>query len=174
MILLAAPLAADFDRRHETRGLATLFLLLSIGGVFLTVPDTEEILVLLGAAAPVVILAWPRAFASSGFGLYPLVGILMWVIAWGGRGREGSIVGAAACLGVLVIEPLAVAFSRRSRSPGALSLGLLHGALVFVAARIAGVGDDPRAAVMIASVALAAGAIGWWSVSRGTSREYVP
>jgi hypothetical protein len=173
VIVIGGALAADFDRRYERTGLAALFLLMTIGGALLTLPDTEEILVLLGAAVPVVILAWPKALASLGFGTFPFIGILMWVIASGGRGRAGSIVGAAACLGVLLSEPLAAAVSRRPRILGALALGLLHTGQVFIGARVAGIGSDPWAAASIAGVALTAGAVGCWAATRKSTHEYV-
>ena len=164
IIVIGAPLAATFDRQHAETGYGPVLLALTIAGAYTTLPDTEEILVLLGVTLPLVLLAWPKALASLGaWGAYPAVGLLAWVIAWGGRGREGSIIGAAACLGLLVAEPIARYVARRSatlldRLPagagGAVLAGLAQVIVVAVTARVAGLQDDPIPAGLIALAAL--------------------
>ena len=68
----------------------------------------EEALVLLGAMLAPTLLVWPLRIARLGpVGAHPLVAWLLWVIAWGGRGRAGSVIGAAAGIGLLVVAPLA-------------------------------------------------------------------
>jgi hypothetical protein len=164
-IVLGSAFATDFDKRYKT-GRAALFLAMTIGGVFLTVPDTEEILVLLGAALPVLVLAWPRPLVRFGFGIFPLVGILIWAITWGGRGREGSIVGAVGCLGVLLVEPLASLIGRRTvRLPG-LEIAALHLMLVLIGARIAGLRENPVTGASIAALALVIGTACCWILIR--------
>ena len=172
-IVLGSVLAANFDWRHMDSGLVALLLAMTLGGVFLTVPDTEGILVLLGAAVPVLTLAWPRPLVRLGFGAFPLIGILMWVIAWGGRGRESSIVGAVACLGVLLVEPVEARLKRRSLPPPAVAITVIHVVLLLIVARIAGVQAAPGMAAAIATLALVTGTIGWWALPRGAESEYV-
>ena len=90
MIVAGGPLTASVDRTYEKWGLATILLVVTIAGVFSTLPDTEEILVLLGVTVPLVFLAWPKVLASlGGVGAYPAVGVFAWVIVWGGRGQIG-------------------------------------------------------------------------------------
>ena len=164
MIVIGAPLAASFDRQHAKTGYGPVLLALTIAGAYTTLPDTEEILVLFGVAIPLVLLAWPKPLASLGaWGAYPAVGLLAWVIAWGGRGRETAIIGAVACLGLLVAEPIARYVARRSatlldRVPagagGAVLAGLAQVVVVAVTARVAGLQDDPIVAGVIALAAL--------------------
>ena len=164
MIVIGAPLTASFDRQHARAGFGPVLLALTIAGAYTTLPDTEEILVLFGVAIPLVLLAWPKPLASLGaWGAYPAIGLLAWVIAWGGRGRETAIIGAAASLGLLVAEPIARWFSRRSatlldRLPtgagGAVLAGLLQLIVVAVIARVAGLQSDSILAGGIAVAAL--------------------
>lgn len=171
--VLGSAFVTDLDRRYKT-GLAAMFLAMTIGGVFLTVPDTEEILVLLGAALPILILAWPKPFIRLGFGIFPLVGILLWVIAWGGRGRQSSVIGAVACLGVLAVEPVGAWLQRRSMRSSPLGIAALHVVLILIAARIAGLQETPGTAAAIAALALTGGTICYWVLLRGANVEYEP
>jgi hypothetical protein len=163
MIVVGAPLTASFDRQHPTFG--TVLFALAVGGSFLTLPDTELILVYVGAVVPLVFLSWPKNLARLGaIGAYPAVGLLAWVIAWGGRGRETAVIGAAASLGLLVVEPAARWVSRRSltlldRLPKTAGepvvAGLIDVSVVFVASRVAGPQTEPIVAGVIAVVVLA-------------------
>lgn len=166
MILVGAPLTASFDRHHADRGLAPVFLAVTIFGAYTTLPDTEEILVMLGAAIPLTLLAWPRAMVSLGaWGAYPVVGMLAWVIAWGGRGRETAIIGAAAGLGLLVVEPTvrmlrsSTLLDRIPRSvAGPVIAGLAQAVVVAITARVAGLQSSP---VVSTAIALATLTVAW-------------
>ena len=149
--LLGGAAFASFDRRFARRGYAPAFFALSTAGVYYTVPDPYEALILLGCAAPLVLLGWPRAVARFGAsGALAAVGLLAWVVARDGFGRQSSIVGGMACLGLLAIEPCWRAFRLRAwspldvlprgswRWPVALTAQL---ALVYGASRIAGLRD---------------------------------
>ena len=104
---LVGTAAADFDRRASRTGLGPQLMLISIVGLYATVPDTELVLVLLGAMVPITFLAWPRVFACLGSGgAYAAIGLYLWIAALEGAPRPGSIVGAVAALGVLVAEPI--------------------------------------------------------------------
>jgi hypothetical protein len=97
---------------------------------------------------------------------------VVWVSAVGGRGRPPSIVGALACLGLLVALPagrwLAGRRSRaaRPRDPVALPpvpVLAAHTATVAVASRVAGISDELRVAVpAAAAAAIAALAASTW------------
>ena len=107
----------------------------SVGGVYATVPDTEQALVLLGVAAPVALLGWPLRRAVLGpAGSPAAVAVLAWSAAVGGVGRPSSIVGAVGCLGLFVVGPL----SRRSVRTSAPVVVAAHALLVLVSARVAG------------------------------------
>jgi hypothetical protein len=165
---VAGLLLADFDRRWRRQGLAAPLLAVSAAGIYLTVPDVEAAVVVLGAALPLVLLGWPvpfwRAHPPPSLGLagaLAAAGLLVWTVASGGAGRPGSVVGGLGCLGVLALEPLARLLDRRHRGPltgeraawTALAAQLL---LVGVAARVVGRADTVAAALPPALLALAA------------------
>ena len=111
LIPLGGYLIADFEMRYDRLGLGVIFFTLAVFGVFASVPDTEEALLLVALVIPISLLAWPKVRVSLGpEGAYLAVAMFMWVIAAGGGGRPGSIVGATATLGLLLLEPLTVAF----------------------------------------------------------------
>lgn len=98
---------ADFDRRTSRFGLGPLLLVVTVLGIYLSVPDTELMRAVVGVALPLVLLAWPHAAATLGAGgAYAAVGVLLWVTPIDGIGRAGSIVGAAGAFALLVAEPL--------------------------------------------------------------------
>jgi len=163
-IILSTPLVTSFDRHFAERGYATVFLLVSIAGMFATLPDTEEILVVFGVAVPLALLAWPMVKASLGaIGIYPVLGVMAWVIAFGGRGRESAVIGAAAGLAFLVIEPLVRWWRGRTlldRVPGGLwwvpAAGAFQLVVVLLSARVAGLSETPRQAALVATLTLSA------------------
>ena len=161
-IAIGAPLVTSFDRHFADRGYGPVLLVVSIAGMFTTLPDTEEILVLFGAAVPLALLAWPKAVASLGsVGVYPVIGVLAWVIAFGGRGRESAVVGATACLALLVVEPLVRCWRNRtlldriphrwSWVPAAAGLQLVF---VLLAARVAGLSKTSQRAAFVGMLVL--------------------
>ena len=157
MVLVGGTLASECDRRFEREALGPVLLAAAIAGVYLTVPDTEEALVLLGAALALA-AGWPLRLARLGTaGSFAAVGVIAYAAVIGGRGRPSSVLGAALCLGVLAIEPLARllrATSRRTRRhTGAKVVGTvlgIHAVLVLVASRVVGRPDDLRTAAGLA------------------------
>jgi hypothetical protein len=162
-----AALVADFDRENARAGLAPVLLVVTALGMYTTVPDTEQAAVLVGATLPLALLGWPKPLASLGApGAAATVGLLVWTASVGGRGRPGAIVGAMACLGVMLLEPLVRRAFRRRPAPaptGPLSSGMvvmaaLHVALVLCVSLAAGREVSARAAAAISVVAFAAAA----------------
>ncbi len=161
-IVLGAPLVTSFDRHFQDRGYGPVLVAISIAGMFVTLPDTEEILVVFGVVAALVFLAWPKVLGSLGaVGIYPLLGVLAWVIAFDGRGRESAIIGAVAALGFLVVEPLARWWrggTLLDRFPkrwwGAPVVGALHLVVVLLVARVAGLRETAASATVVAGVVL--------------------
>jgi len=114
-LILAAPLVASFDGRYRESGLPLPLFGIAALGVFLTVPDTEGAMVLLGVAGVAGFLGWPRPFATlGGAGSYAAVGVYVLVAAQGAAGRPPSIMASVAVLGLLLLVPVAV----RLRSTG--------------------------------------------------------
>jgi hypothetical protein len=105
--VVGATLLSDFDSRWCRRGLGPVLLAVSMLGIYATVPDTEQALVLLGLALPLALTFWPWPVASLGVaGSLATTGLVVWTISAGGAGRTSSIIGGLACLGVLVLEPI--------------------------------------------------------------------
>jgi hypothetical protein len=166
---LAGAAAADLDRRGAAFGIGTILFAISTVALYTTVPDTELVLPLLGVTAPLVVLAWPAARARLGSGgAYAAAGLFLWIGVLEGSGREGSIVGGAAALGVLVAEPVGRALASRRRDRTRVTRqpnpGALVAAQVVVAAwtaRVAGMLDEPLLALAVAlPAAVAAVAVG--------------
>ena len=62
-ITLGAPMAADLDRRGARLGLGPVLWLITVFGVYVTVPDTELIRPLVGVAIPLALCGWPLRVA---------------------------------------------------------------------------------------------------------------
>jgi hypothetical protein len=113
LMMLLIPLAGfainDFEKRHSGMGLGVIFFALAGFGLFAGVPDTEWAVGLLAVSATITFLAWPKVGASLGpEGAYLAVAAFLWVAAQGGAARPPSIIGSAACLGLLLLEPLVI------------------------------------------------------------------
>jgi hypothetical protein len=156
LVAVGAGLAiVDLQDRGGAR-LPAVLGLLTLGGIWLTVPDTEPVLAVAGVLGPTLLVA----AASGGPGsrlLEPaasvmLVAVVLWAVAEGGRGRPGSIVGGVACLGLLVLEPVVRRVGRRSLPPTALVV--VHAGVVLVASRGAGLRTDAGAAALIGGAVL--------------------
>jgi hypothetical protein len=168
---LSGPLISWFDEEADLSPIPAWLFAISVAGVWVTVPDTEEALVLLGAMAIPTLLAWPLGVARLGaIGGHSLVGLYMWVVVWGGRGREGSIVGAAAALGMLVAAPLGAWVARKQKVTTTgwswICLIVIQLLLVAITARVAGFRVDPTAAVAIALPSLVVAVFGWVALDR--------
>jgi len=166
-IAVGAPLVADFDRENARAGLAPVLLVVTALGMYTTVPDTEQAAILVGATLPLGLLGWPKPLASLGApGAAATVGLIVWTASVGGRGRPGAIVGAMACLGVMLLEPLVRSAFRRRPAPaptsplssGMVVMAALHVALVLCVSLAAGREVSARAAAAISVVAFAAAA----------------
>jgi len=178
-VAVAAALTA-FDRRWGDLGLLPALLAVSAAGIWATVPDVEGALVLLGATVAMALLGRPGPLAARRPGLAAFgaagsaaaAAVLVWVVATGGAGRPGSVVGGLACLGLLLVEPAVRLLDPRRRSPldpvqGRPGLGWAALAVQLVlagfASRVAGRPDSAAIALGLAALglglALAAGAV---------------
>ena len=168
----AGSLAADLDDRHGALGIAPLAFALALVGMYFTVPDTELARSALGAAAPVVLLAWPFTLARLGRGsAYAATGVFLWIAAIDGAARPGSIVGAAACLGVLLAEPVGRMLAGRDGAEvgvGATPAVIIGVQLVvvFLCSRVAGFRASGSAAALLAGVVLGAAVAVFTSLAR--------
>jgi hypothetical protein len=100
-------LAVDFDE-HDRLGVGPSLWLLTVAGVYWTVPDTEAARAVLGVAIAVALLGWPLRLARLGVGgAVASMCVLGWVIGQGGWPRAGAVVGGIATIGLFALEPIA-------------------------------------------------------------------
>jgi hypothetical protein len=172
-IVAGSALLAESDRHLRAPPIAPWLLAVTLAGVYATLPDTEEILVVMGAAAPLIFLGWPFGWARLGSaGSFMTVGLVAWVSAWGGLGRPAAIIGAVASLGVLLLLPLATsALKVPLRSANLSTMFLIHLGVAGAASRVAGLRADPLEAALIATGVLAVGLGLIISVLRRTESE---
>jgi hypothetical protein len=173
---ICGPVISWFDDAAEVSPLPVLLFAISAAGVYVTVPDTEEALVMLGALAAPTLLAWPLRMARLGaVGGHVIVGIYVWVVAWGGRGREGSVVGAVAALGMVLAAPIGAWIARKDNVTTAAWPGIwlvvLQVLVVAVTTRVGGLQTDPIAAAIIAVPTLIAALLLWVVVERSISHS---
>lgn len=163
-----AALVADFDRANARAGLGPVLMAVTALAAYTALPDTEQIAALAGAALPIALLGAPLPVASlGGPGAASTVGLFVWIAAVGGRARPGSFVGAIACLGVMVLEPVVRRIVPRGRSVRpraplsvrAMLVVALDIALVAGTSRIAGLETSALAAAALSALLLAPAAI---------------
>jgi hypothetical protein len=148
IVALGAPLMATGLNHLRPPGLAIGLWTITVGGVYATIPDTEELLVLAGAALALVILI-PFRFVSFGHaGSYPALGLLAWATAVGGAGRPASIVGGLACVGASCLVPLAHALRPSLNFRWVRVVGV-HLLVVLVCSRVAGLRSSVLEAAML-------------------------
>ena len=162
---ILGPLAAETDRDLGRLGLGPVMWLFTIGAVYSTVPDTELMLVLLGAAIPLALLGLPFRLARLGEGgSAAAVGLLLWVAVHQGWARPGSIVGSVGALALFATIPIGhrlrvwfrfeLGWNRTRRALAILAAQLI---LAMWASRIAGMAFGAGEAIIRLVPALAAG-----------------
>jgi hypothetical protein len=165
--VVGAASGADVDRRTGRLGLGPVLFLISVGGVYATVPDTEVVRALVGAAIPLAIVGWPlRAARLGAGGTAAAIGWLLWVAAFEGYGRPGSIIGAFGALALLATEAWGRQYGRsriiglaQTVSLPALTASVVGAQIVLAlyASRIAGLVDDGLVALVLVIPGLVGG-----------------
>lgn len=163
-VVVGGLLLVDYDEHNARAGLAPPLLAVTALAMWTTVPDTEQVLVVVGVFLPLALLGWPVVRAAEGAAGFGVVGLLAWVAAVGGRGRPGSVVGGVLCLGILLVEPIARRLWRGRAVPPrrpfdrrSLASAAVHCIVVLVAARVVGLQASARTAAAMAVPLLAAG-----------------
>ncbi|MGI9120000.1 MAG: hypothetical protein ACR2G7_07765 [Acidimicrobiales bacterium] len=178
VIVAVATLVADADQHRRHLALGPALVAMSVGGMFITLPETSRALAMLGTAVPLAALGWPVRLASLGRGgAYAVAGLVVWVAMRDGGGRPGATVGAIACLGILLVEPvtrwlvgpdeLGALLRTRWALPGFI---LLHLALVLFLARVAGLQTTAAAALAFGAIGLAL-AVGLLAAATSATRS---
>lgn len=140
-VAFVVPVAAITERVVPAWAMPAL-VLGSAWGVFVCVPETGPVHSLLGALVPATVFGVLMRWVPAPVALAPLVGLLLWSAAAGGATRPGAVVGGLACVGVLVLVPLA------PRAPIVLVFAVDAGLVLFVA-RVAGFRSDAGAAALL-------------------------
>jgi hypothetical protein len=162
---IVAVLVADADESLAASAAGPPLLAVSIFGMYVTIPETSQILPVLVVCVPIALVGAPLGLARLGAaGSGAIVVLLAAVVAEGGQARAASIVGGLASAGVLALEPVArrlvpgaPPWPDHWRSPRILLLVAVHVVLVFVTSRVAGIGDDLEIATAITAVTAAGG-----------------
>jgi hypothetical protein len=147
--VLLAPLVVVFAQRGP-RVAAALFAVAAVG-LYACVPDTEHARALLGALLAAGLLGLDPLLPAAP-GVSAVTGLFLWTAVLGGHGRPGAVVGAVACLGVLVVAPVA-GWARVTRSAPVLLVGVQVALVAFVS-RVAGFRQSRAAAIALALPAL--------------------
>lgn len=162
--LIGGTLLVDYDTANTGSGLAPILLAMTALGAWTTVPDTEQILVVAGVFLPIALLGLPITRITEGAGAYGVVGLITWVATVGGRGRPGSVIGAVACLGILLAEPIArrvwrgrAVIPRHAATARGLGALVVHAVVVLLAARVAGFVRPADTALGLSAVVLLLG-----------------
>jgi hypothetical protein len=166
MTVIGTRLIGDVEERTAERGLGPVLLAVTAFGLYESVPDPDFALLLVGAALPTALFGWPVPIARlGGVGAAVGSGFLAWAGAVGGRGLLSAVIAGAACLGLFILDPLAVWFrspsllaalpARRWTAPatGAFQLALAAASSRLVLAR------NPGAAAAVACGGVLGGAL---------------
>lgn len=152
--LVLGALVADHDRGRPRAGrfaAAPVLLAVTVFGVWVTVPETQHVVVLMGAVLPVAAVAFLRPTSLGIPGAFAAVAVIAWVVEVDGQARDGAVVGSLACLGLLALEPVL------RRLPGGVSTGdvttfVVHAVLVAWCSRVAGMVDQAPVALVLVAV----------------------
>ena len=177
-VVVIGPLVADCDRRLRLLGAGPVLLLVTAGGIYATVPDTEQVLVVLGVALPIALLGFPWPVAALGRGgAHAAVAVMLWSAANGAVGRPASIVGALGTFGLLVTIPIGrFAGGRpgrwrdrwrgitgsRGRMAALAALVVVQVAVALYAAQVAGPEHDVTTAVLVLVPAVVVALLAGW------------
>jgi hypothetical protein len=156
---------ARTDVEWGATGVTPALYAISAAGVFAAVPNTREAAALLGASMPGAACGWPLYRARlGGAGGAGATALLVWVAAVGALGREPSVVGAIACLGLLAALPAGPWLAERWIGPTIRRLRVadapapmlvIQTVVVALASRVAGISSELRVAIPVAAAALA-------------------
>jgi hypothetical protein len=134
VVALVGGALADGADRVTPRLVPALFAIGAVG-IYFCVPDTEAPKVLLGAlVAGAAIGLEPRLTSTRGVAM--VTALFAWIAGYGGVGRPGSVVGGLACLGVVLLLP--VARWRATSAARTVIVLLTQCALVVYESRVAG------------------------------------
>ena len=107
---------ARFEDGHDyEHGLSAMCAAIAGGGVFLTVPDTENTALLAGAGIVVGLLVLAEPRLTLGWSRYTWAGAFFLALAVDGAPRTTATIGGIAALGLILIDPVVRAITKVGR-----------------------------------------------------------
>jgi hypothetical protein len=136
-VCVLGPLVGAGDALWKSVAVGPALLAVTIAGIYLCTPDTEEVRTLLGVVIVLATLGWPLAWLRLGrAGSVTAVALVVWAAATDARGRPGTMLGAVACICVLGVAPLTAARAGRlRRAPLMISLQIALVAIAVIVTR---------------------------------------
>jgi hypothetical protein len=155
-----AMLVAETDRLLAGSAAGPPLMAVTIFGMYVTIPETAQILPVLVVAVPIALTGGPVRLARLGSaGSAATLALLAAIVAEGGQTRESSVLGGLASVGALALVPVARVLVERARppseswrSPWLWQLVAVHVVVVLVVSRVAGLQDTFGAALVIVVV----------------------
>jgi hypothetical protein len=171
-VVAGGTLVARTDLEHQRLALGPWLLAGTTLGIYATIPETDAVRVIVGAALPFMLLplVWRWAVLGTG-GAAATVTLCMLVAARDGAARPGAVVGAVGSLGLLALAPFAAATATvlgprvdalpklRDRYAALAYALVLHGVLVLWASRVAGLRRDAPSAALLLVPAVVVGVV---------------
>ena len=144
-----------FENGFDRKRWIPLLLLSSAGAIFVTVPDTEGPLVLLGIFTATLLFPSKSISRFFGAGHAAFAGMFMWMIFEAGKGRPASIMTVAGCLGIFFVIPILtkILSGRRQNLSGVLWF-VLHCLSISIVINYARATSDLRISAIAAGVAI--------------------
>ena len=160
----------SLDRSHLADTLSPL-LAISVIGVWVTVPETDMVEVLLGLSLPMALVTMPPVNARATTpGLLLVASLLGWLTLDGAAGRDIEAVGGLLSAGVLLLAPLV-----RIWRPGIDRRWVfgVHVVFVIVATRLVDwLADMPAVLVALSTLVLVSGIALGMIASRGNTSNW--
>jgi len=159
--LIAAAVAAYGLFRLRDEWVGGPAFVMTVGGIWTTVPDTEHLVVLLGVTAAVIWAWWPDFWSRPGpLGAIAVALLIAWGTVVGSVTRDSGIIGGLGALATLGWFAIFVPTKNRWLWLGA------YGIVILIWARWAGLADSGWTAVFIGAMAWILAAVGAMMLSR--------
>ncbi|MEM9713236.1 MAG: hypothetical protein AAGA17_13550 [Actinomycetota bacterium] len=173
-VLVAGAIVATaaIDELDAARpGLFPLLLVVSIAGIWATLPDTEEATAALGGAIVIALLSLRARLRADRLGTVVALAAIVIVIGLGGAARDGAIVGSTIALASVAGAPAAARWT--GRQPSGAAVVAVHLVVVAIATRVGGLRADALGATAIGGAALLAGVAALVFLTRLADRRRV-
>lgn len=141
--------------RLPQAGLVGPLMGIGVAGAWVTIPETDLFVVLLGAAIPLgLVTLWPSSARPSAAGALALAGVFAWLVIQGGMPRPWTV--AASWAAVATIPFIAALINRGFGHPGRIAIVVIDLVYAAVVTRVADYTDSVIAVVGWSAAALVA------------------